>query len=83
MEAGSAARSFEGSDCCARCARRGARGRASAQTYAPNPFEPALIDPNRAQRFSKPPDGTTRSTQPAAAPSAGNGAGLIGLKAQR
>lgn len=37
---------------------------ASAQTYAPNPFEPALIDPSSAQRFSKPPGGTTRSTQP-------------------
>ncbi len=56
---------------------------ASAQTYAPNPFELALIDPNRAQRFSKPPDGTTRSTQPAATPSANSRAGLIGLKAQR
>ena len=41
---------------------------ASAQTYAPNPFEPALIDPNSAQRFAKPPDGTTRSTQPTATP---------------
>ena len=52
---------------------------ASAQTYAPNPFEPALIDPNSAQRFSKPPDGTTRSTQPAATPPIGSGAGETGF----
>ena len=52
---------------------------ASAQTFAPNPFEPALIDPNHAQRFSKPPDGTTRATQPAATPSIGTGAGETGF----
>ena len=52
---------------------------ASAQTFAPNPFDPALIDPNRAQRFSKPPDGTTRSSQPAATPAAGSGAGETGF----
>jgi hypothetical protein len=42
-------------------------------------LEPALIDPNSAQRFSKPSDGTTRSTQPAATPSAGSGAGETGF----
>src|SRR5262245_51484499 len=52
---------------------------ASAQTFAPNPFEPALIDPNHAQRFSKPPDGTMRSTQPAATLSIGTGAGETGF----
>ena len=40
---------------------------ASAQTYAPNPFQPSLSDPRNPQRFGKPPDGVTRSTSPAAA----------------
>ncbi len=52
---------------------------ASAQPYAPNPFEPALIDPNSAQRFAKPPDGTTRATQPAATPPIASGAGETGF----
>jgi hypothetical protein len=52
---------------------------ACAQTFAPNPFEPSLIDPNRAQRFGKPPDGTTRASQPAATQPAGTGAGDTGF----
>jgi hypothetical protein len=50
-----------------------------AQTFAPNPFDPAPMDPNRAQRFTPAPGGTTRSTQPAATPSIGNGAGETGF----
>jgi hypothetical protein len=56
-----------------------ALGDASAQTYVPNPFEPALIDPNSAQRFSKPPEDTTRLTRSAATPPIGNGAGETGF----
>lgn len=37
------------------------------------------MDPNRAQRFTPAPGGTTRSTQPAATPSIGNGAGETGF----
>jgi hypothetical protein len=51
---------------------------ASAQNYG-SPFSPSLTDPNNAARFSKPPDGTTRSTAPAATPPANASAGETGF----
>ena len=54
-------------------------GGASAQTGTPSLFQPSLTDPNNAQRFSKPPEGTTRATQPAATPSASASAGETGF----
>jgi hypothetical protein len=47
---------------------------ASAQSTM-SPFSPSLTDPNNAQRFSRPPDGTTRATQPAVTPPTGPGSG--------
>ena len=78
-EAGSAARSFKGCDCCARRARRGAGNRCVGTDLCTKPIRAGADRSDSAQRFTKPPDGTTRATQPVAAPAAGSGAGDTGF----
>ncbi len=50
---------------------------AAAQTT--DPFQPTFTDPRNVQRFGRPPDGVTRSTQPVILPPLSGGAGETGF----